>query len=83
MPAAKEEEPCFGSGITDCNIHQHKNKQLQTLPLEPGLTVCRDMIKKDENSKGLLGFPFITRNSQMHGSGKHMRSLLLDWDGGP
>lgn len=85
MPAAMEEEPCFGSWITDCSIHQHKNKQLQT-------TVLGTWPNSVEGSeKGRLKLPrlakVIFRNKKRPNidkrAGRQMRSLLLDRDGGP
>lgn len=66
MPAVMEEKACFGPRITNCNIHQHKNKQLQTTVLGTQPNSVEEGNKdRYKISQVLLTFPFITRGSQM------------------
>lgn len=78
-PAATEEEPCFGSWITDCNSHQHKNKQLQTAVLGTWLNSMKRFHKERlKNSQGLFSIPFISSSSHVGLIGQWEASFLVE-----
>ncbi|EAW81319.1 hCG2042489, partial [Homo sapiens] len=63
--SCNEEKPCFSSWITDCNIHQHQDKHLQTTVLGVQPNRSEECDKGTLDSQGLLRFPSITRSSQI------------------